>query len=40
MYFGAKDEICSESKGIDSLDVVQGTCTMEESSARFDHQKS
>lgn len=40
MYFDAKDEICSESKGIDSLDMVQGTCTMEESSARLGHWKS
>lgn len=40
MSSGVKDEISSESKGIDSLDVVQSTCMTKEDSAGFDPQES
>ena len=40
MSSGVKDKIPSESEGIDSSVMVQGTCTMKEESAAFDLQKS
>lgn len=40
MSSGLKDKIPSESKRIDSSDMVQHTCTMMEESAGFDLQKS